>query len=557
MKNKFKLSKLSRFLFIMTMILLSIAFVGCSDDGDNNDNNNNNNNNNGGDGNGDITAVALTLERDKASLLPSKDITVNITGGNGGYKATSSDENVAKAVIANDVITITAGNVADKANAVIVVVDKMFKRATISVDVANQFEMKLDQTDINLEVGIKGKDEATIHITAGNTGYTLTLLEDAAEYIEITDKTNLETAGKFSIKAKAEGVAKIEVKDALGKTATLTATGIPSTEKIEVDDPTAITLNAVQGSKVLNVVKGNGKYNVVFENPTIAGASVQGSKIIITGKRNGTTSFTVKDEIGVSSKPINITVAGNAYAMTLGAEYFCHTDFRAIAAVDKSIKECKQVTFEMVCKIDGYRGLQTFMGLEGNLILRGKNDDYKDTHPIEIAGLGDNIMALTTSNFKLNEWMHLALVVDCEKSTPAEKYKLYINGVQDVLNFTRTDKTHSSVDLTSSNDDSYFEIGCASKQDWRAMRGTVSEARVWRTARTKKQINDNICTFNESDASGLVSRWDFTAGTETDYIQDISGSYQINMIIAEIKGDFSFNATKMPASAFVVKGCPN
>src|SRR5690606_1751186 len=121
------------------------------------------------------------------------------------------------------------------------------------------------------------------------------------------------------------------------------------------------------------------------------------------------------------------------------------------------------------------------------LIVRGKNDDYRDTHPIEIAGLGDRIMLESSSSFPLNEWLHLALVVDCNQSEVSKKYKLFINGKEDPLIVRRNEETHSSIDLTQSNDGNRFVVGRANGQDWRVIRGTVSDVRVWSVARTEAQ----------------------------------------------------------------------
>ncbi|MGY4386589.1 hypothetical protein ACVWYN_003644 [Pedobacter sp. UYP24] len=501
-----------------------------------------------------FNVVEMTLDKSAVSLTPNGSISVNISTGNGDYTAVSSNNDVATARIADNVITITATTKQERANAVIVVTDKMFKRQSIDVVIAKLFEMTLSTTEAAMEIGVPGKGELTININTGNAGYKTELLENSSQFVEINN-TKLESHAKFTIKAIAAGIAKIKVTDALGKQALLTLTiTAPSTLLLSKSD---ITLTAVQGTEDITVTKGNGDYKVSVANPLVAKALVKGDVISIKGKINGTTVVVIEDKKGQKAA-VNVKVDGPAFAMNLSDQYFGYANFNDIAIVDGFIKTLKQVTFEMTCKIDGYRGLQTFMGLEGQLLIRGKNDDYRPTHPLQIVGLGDKITLESTRSFNLNEWMNIALVVDCDQQNVTEKYKLYINGVQDVLVVARQDETHSSINLASSSDGNRFEIGRAFGQDFRAMKGTVSEARVWTVARTAQQIKDNMCVLAPGTNAGLLSRWNFTAGAETGYIQDSNGGkYETNLILANAKLGGDYTQVKAPKTVFVSKGCPN
>jgi len=502
----------------------------------------------------EFNIVELKLDKSKVALRPDNSISLNIETGNGEYTAVSSDNNVAKAVISGNVITITATTKEERANAVIVITDKMFKRTSIDVEIAKIFDLSLNKNQATLEVGVPKKNEITIVINTGNFGYKTELLDNSGQFIEI-DNTKLESYGKFTVKAIAAGVAKIKVTDALGMEA-LVDLLITAPNALNVDK-TAVTLDAVQGSAMVTISTGNGDYKTTVANPLIAKASVKGDVVTIKGKVNGATTVTIEDKKGQKST-INVTVDGPAYAMNLSDQYFAYANFTDIAIVDASVKTLKQVTLEMTCKIDGYRGLQTFMGLEGKLIIRGKNDDYRPTHPIQIAGLGDKLILESTKSFNLNEWMNIALVIDCNQQDIKEKYKLYINGVQDVLVIERQEETHSAVDLTSSSDGNRFEIGRAFGQDFRAMKGSVSEARVWTVARTAQQIKDNMCGLAGQINTGLLARWNFTAGAETGYIQDSNGGkYETNLIISNAKSGGDYSQVKAPKSVFVSKGCPN
>lgn len=501
----------------------------------------------------DFNVVEMALDKSSVALTPSGTISVNIAAGNGNYTAVSSNESVATAKIADNVITITATTNQDRANAVIVITDKMFKRQSIDVVVAKVFEMSLSKTEAALEVGVPGKNELVVNIT-GNAGYKTEMLENSGQFVELNN-TKLETHAKLTVKALAAGIAKVKVTDAQGKQALLTLTvTAPSTLALS---KTNLTLSAVQGSEDITVTAGNGDYKVSVANPLVAKAVVKGEVITIKGKINGTTSVLIEDKKGQKAT-VNIKVEGAAFAMNMSDQYFGYANFTDIAIVDESVKTLKQVTFEMTCKMDGYRGLQTFMGLEGQLIIRGKNDDFRPTHPIQISGLGDKITLESTKSFNLNEWMNIALVVDCSQQSVSEKYKLYINGVQDVLVVARQDETHGSINLASSSDGNRFEIGRAFGQDFRAMKGTVSEARVWTVARTAQQIRDNMCGLAAGTNTGLLARWNFTAGAETGYIQDSNGGkYETNLILANAKLGGNYSQVKVPATVFVGKGCPN
>ncbi|RZK81792.1 MAG: hypothetical protein EOO92_04120 [Pedobacter sp.] len=502
----------------------------------------------------EINIVEMSLDKSAVALTPNSSLSVNISTGNGGYTAVSSNENVAKANIIDNVITVTATTREDKSHAVIVITDKMFKRQSIDVTISKLLELTLSKTAAPLEVGVAGKNELIVNINTGNSGYKAEAIENTAAMVEINN-TKLESHGKFTIKALAAGTAKVKVTDSKGKEALLTLT-ITAPNTLAVSK-TTVTLDAVQGSEDITVSSGNGDYKATVANPLIARASVKGDVITIRGKINGTTSILIEDKKGQKAT-VNVTIDGAAFAMNLSDQYFAYANFNDIAIVDGFVKTLKQVTFELTCKIDGYRGLQTFMGLEGNLIIRGKNDDFRPTHPLQIVGLGDKLTLESTKSFNLNQWMNIALVVDCDQADIKEKYKLYINGVQDVLIVARQDETHTAVNIASSSDGNRFAIGRAFGQDFRAMKGTVSEARVWTVARTAQQIKDNMCGLAGQTNTGLLTRWNFTAGAETGFIQDSNGGkYETNLIIANAKLGGNYTQVKAPKSVFVSKGCPN
>lgn len=317
----------------------------------------------------------------------------------------------------------------------------------------------------------------------------------------------------------------------------------------------SVIISQQQGRDSMYITGGLGNFVVTSSNPYIAKTIVHDSLIEIIGMKSGNTTLTIKDRLG-HTKEILVKVRGEDYAFAFGKAYFGWADFKAIAQVDPSIRTNKQITLELTCKLSGYRGLQTFMGLENNLIFRGKNDDYQPTHPIEIAGLHDSIVLQSTSSFNLNQWMNIALVVDCDQVDVLNKYKLYINGKQDFLLIQRNNGTHKVVNLASSGDNNLFEIARAAGQDFRAMQGVVSEARVWTVARTSNQIKSNMCNLIETNPTGLLAYWKFSSGINTNYIQDVSGGkYETNLILASINSS-GYGQVYAPSNLFVQRGCP-
>lgn len=500
--------------------------------------------------------VELTVDQTELAIAQNDSRTVNITTGNGKYVVTSSNEKVVTATIDDsNAITVTAQPTDNNAEAMIVITDQCFKRAYIKVTTSKIFEMRLDKSFATLYAEVKGDDEATIRIVTGNGGYKAELLDDSKDFIELHAE-DIETTEKFMVKGLNTGTAKVKVSDSQGKSAVIVLTIVAPTRI--TTDKQAVILKAAQGSDIIGILTGNGKYVVTVEDPAIIKASIDNDKIHVTGKKNGTTTLSIKDAKGQSFGPIPVTVDGPRYAMNLGETYFCYANFGDIANVDNSISSCKQITFETLCKLESCGWLQTFMGLESYLIMRGAPDDNTTEHPVQIAGLNDNIVMESVGKIKANEWLHLALVVDCTKGTAEEIYTLYINGEKEPLKFTTNREVHQSVDLTSSRDGGRFEIGRASNDDRRSLKGSVSETRVWTVARTAEQVAANMYTLKETNPQGLLARWDFTAGVETNYVQDINGGkYETNLTISTVKPSDGYVPTNFPMDRYVEKDHKN
>lgn len=410
------------------------------------------------------------------------------------------------------------------------------------------------ETAINIqlstnEVNISANETVTVDIIEGNGQYTAR--SSNADLLTATvsgDKIEIKAKNNVTYAEAVVYVADVYDKRSEIKVFLKNASGLTSSKE-------QIVLSSVQSTESFTVTGLSSEYSVEFTDPAIASFTKKDGGFVVTGKRRGETKLIITDKYAGKTE-ILINVQGDPMALAFGESLFGYANFEDLLVVNQSIESLEQVTFEMTCKINSYRGLQTFLGLEGQLIVRGKNDDYRETHPIQIAGLGDKIMLETSSSFNLNEWMNIALVVDCSQSEVLDKYKLYINGVQDQLVVVRSDETHQSINLASSNEGNRFVVGRAFGQDFRAIRGTVAEARVWTTARTKEQIAANLCSLQEDSEQGLLAQWDFSANMATDYILDSSNNqYGTDLILANAKINNKYTPLTVAKESFVDYTC--
>lgn len=285
----------------------------------------------------------------------------------------------------------------------------------------------------------------------------------------------------------------------------------------------------------------------------------------MTGRKAGETSFTLTDAKGQVSQPIQVKIAPDKrWCMNLGRDYAVWTHFgemtgegvEALKAATNDFK-LKKMTWELTCRIDNTYWLQTIMGKEGYFILRGGDDGEKGKEGgnqwkvIDLVGTGDKLQLRTGHNaIKLGEWMHLALVVDCDvaQSNPSEKYKLYINGSRVAWGeIKRNDLNFSEIDLCAGNDGGKVSIGKASDNN-RFLGGAVLEARIWSVCRTEAQLKANAWDFVEENPEGLLGRWDFSAGAPVAYIED--GTDSDHELLMHVCKYDSFNATEFPMSRF-------
>lgn len=402
----------------------------------------------------------------------------------------------------------------------------------------------------NSEIVIRPDAPFSVKIQSGGGGYSATSSNDTIVSVSIKNDSIVLKA----FKNVHYGQAFILITDKNGEKLYLNVT--VKDEQTFILNKDSVHIDYQQGRDTIQILSGNKPYSLdIIDSSIIKTKWINDSTFIVIAKQNGSSNIELKDG-SAQSVSIPIHVDGKEYSFDFGSTYFGYANFKDIAVVDPDYTNCRQVTFEITCKLTGYRGLQTIMGLENNLIIRGKYDDYKTTHPLEIAGLNDGIMLETSSSIPLNQWIHLALTVDGNQVNVVDKYKFYIDGKEDKLIINRQDTSHSFVNIASSGDGNRFEIGRAAGQDFRAMQGAVSMARVWKVVRNANQLKDDMCKFQISDNNGLIANWNFSAGVSTYYLEDINKSkYTTALHFSKIVGG-SYGSVAVPATSFIEKGCP-
>ena len=535
------------------MIVPLLCFCACSDDND--------------DQNNGIPAdmVELKVDANEMNIVQGETRVVNIVSGNGEYTVTSANEEVVTAEIDGNKIKLTAVPGENNAQGVVYLKDKYYQRVKIQVNTAAEFDLKLKETSYTLYSNVEGEDEAMVEICTGNGGYSLEI-EDENQCVEILGKDQLEDTEKFIVKGIGQGNAEIKVLDRKGKEAFVTLEVIAPKPILTDADEDVILMKANQGKKQVEITSGNGEYKVLDAGDTkIIRLEIYGNKVTVYGKKAGETSFTLTDAKKQVSQSIRVKIAPDKrYAMNLGRDYAVWTHFAemsgtgadALKAKNNNFK-LKKMTWELTCRIDNTYWLQTFMGKEGYFILRGGDDGDQGVQGgnqwgvIDLVGTGDKLKLRTRHDvIKLGEWMHLALVVDCdvEQNDPQNKYKLYINGSKvDWGEIKENSLNFSEIDLCAGGDGGKISIGKAF-DNVRFFGGAILEARIWSVCRTEDQLKTNAWNFVEENTEGLLGRWDFSAGAPVSYIED--GTNSDHELLMHVCKYDSFNNIEFPMDKF-------
>ena len=391
-----------------------------------------------------------------------------------------------------------------------------------------------------------------IAIEKGNGGYTFTYQVEGGEptadatIVEASEDENL-----ITLKPKARGDVKVIVTDQKGSEEVIAVKVNPYKLKASVE---TVSIGGFKASTEFSIVKGNGEY--VLQALSEADKELMDVIVLdegtykVTAKKLGATNLVITDQAG---EKLTLPVSVNPVAADIGGDRYFYMDVKNLnhRIPELGLLHLSQVTYEIIFYPNDTRGLQTFMGLEGNLLLR--SEEGRDTNPhFQIAfkanGLSNPYLLSEQVVYsdrkdanakKPGKWYHVALVYDGTQPNIMEAYKLYINGVPEKLTGKEdysNKAPNSSMDLTIMNADNYFMIGRANNNDYRNGLIRVYQARIWKTARTEQEIKENLCELKSGyNTDDLVGYWIFSDGIEKSEYEDLSG-HEMNAKVGDHNG---------------------
>mgnify|MGYP002792619827 CR=1 FL=1 len=372
-----------------------------------------------------------------------------------------------------------------------------------------------------------------ISIERGNGGYRFTYQVGDGEpttdatIVEATEKENL-----ITLKPKARGDVKVIVTDQKGSVEEIAVKVNPYNLKLE-NEATSLIIGGYEASTEIAITRGNGDYKLAQltdDNKTYLKTAELitedgATKLKLTGKKLGTTTLELSDAAG---QKLTLPVYVNPVCYRLEYDVCFKIDIKKYAESHSEVKSMNQLTLEVVFYPTYTRSLQSFIGLESVFLLRA---EAKDVNPrFEIA---TKINGKSDPRFRSQQtiycddseggrktpgkWYHIAIVYDGTKSSTKEAYKMYINGVREML--TPADNSYedcapnSSLNLTDvGGNDKALLIG-RSGDSYRVGYCKVYQARMWKRALAESEIKANMCKIlNAEEHSDLMGYWVFSKG---------------------------------------------
>lgn len=484
----------------------------------------------------------LTVDSETTSLFIGESKTIKILSGNGDYQlslADGGDQVIELGPLSGQIFTIKA---LKEGETVIVVKDKKEKTVEINIEV-KIVDLELEKYTASLNGPGKTTD---INILGGNGGYTFT-------YAPTGIATAVEHQNVITISSVAVGTTTITITDQKGATKEIEVTVLP---KDIATDVNTLPITGTKASNKFSITDGNGGYSVASSDNNLMTAAISGSEVTVTAKDAGTGTVTITDAQG---KTKQVTVTVNPAAASLYADYclFVNTPEWQNNA---SIKNLSKITYEIIFYLRYSRGLQTFMGLEGNFLLRA-NQGGDVNRQFEISGSGLKLLSTQkiytdrTGGPNPGKWYHLAVVFDGTKTEGKDRFKMYINGVEETLIHEETTYP-TTIDLTKTSNltrDPGFMINRV-YDNQRPGYMQLYQASVWTTVRTPEQIKASMCGISKSDYTNadLLMHWNLSSGIETNIFQDLTGKG----LDAHVRTVDNLSEATLPANQYVIFGCP-
>ena len=226
---------------------------------------------------------------------------IQIVQGNGNYKITSSNEDVATAIAEGNKIKVTAL----KAGSTDLSITDWAKMSTnVKVIVDQLSELVLSNSATTMYPG----ENKTVNVYTGNRGYKVTVDKESVV------KATVDEEGHIQIESLAPGNATVTVTDRLNKSAEFSVKVI---KKLVVDNSEEIAYLTVGEPLTIKILDGNGGYtctnngSATYLKCTIA---ENGTDVIIEGLKRYrfNKTVTIKDQEGESIS-INIVYIDDLY----------------------------------------------------------------------------------------------------------------------------------------------------------------------------------------------------------------------------------------------------
>ncbi|MDO4782958.1 MAG: SUMF1/EgtB/PvdO family nonheme iron enzyme [Capnocytophaga felis] len=238
-------------------------------------------------------SVVEKLSLNKSELvIKANDSGVISVVGSGQYVIKSSDEAIAKATLSGDKITVKSGKAG---SATISVTDAKTGKAS-DVKIVVIADVSLSKREVILE---RGKENQEVVVNSGSGEYTVSSANSNVATASISE-------GKLIIRGVSQGTTQVSVKDT--KTGKVAEVRVVVTVANITLSSLSTTLKATETTNI-NILTGSGSYEVTSNSIAVASASINGNKVVITGKAIGSAKVTVKDKISGKVAVINVTVS--------------------------------------------------------------------------------------------------------------------------------------------------------------------------------------------------------------------------------------------------------
>lgn len=239
------------------------------------------------------------------NVVTSSSVNYTISGGNGFYSASSSNESVAKASVSlfGSILTI---NGLSAGTATITVCDAWCaSTVTINVTVGSSSTPIALYTTAPSNVSMLTSETATYSIAGGTSPYTANSSSTSVASTTVNG-SELKVTAKTLL-----GSASIVVTDSLGATVTIAVTVASNGVPFSTTAPLAITLPATgtAGQQTYTNSGGTAPYTCTSDKVSVVTASCSGSSMVITGVADGVAKVLVQDATGTASKTIEVNVA--------------------------------------------------------------------------------------------------------------------------------------------------------------------------------------------------------------------------------------------------------